>query len=136
MNRLRTPSAESSIIFFSIALISGLSLNLDVGAAKEQKQEPYALLTGTCFNEKGFSLPGVIIIVEIKSEAGQKTKKKKWNMISNSRGEFAIRLPAGDHTFQVSAGKKGIKSVEKTVRFTSDERQDVIFNMVTVSQQK
>lgn len=137
MNRPNVPRTEPFIVIFGTALlVVGLSLNLSVVTAKEKKESPYALLVGTCFNEKGFSLPGVIIMVEMKSEAVQKAKKKKWNMISNSHGEFAVRLPAGDHTFLVSASKKGVKYTEKTVTFTGDERQDVVFNMDTVSEQK
>jgi len=134
---LRIRRAEPLIVISTTLLvIVGSSLNLNVVTAKEKQEEPYALLIGTCFNEKGFSLPGVNIMVEMKSEAGQKAKKKKWNMISNSHGEFAVRLPAGDHTFVVSASKKGVKCAEKTVKFTGDERQDVVFNMETVSEQK
>jgi len=134
---LRFPRLESIVAFSSgLIVIGGLGANLNTVTATERREKLYALLIGTCFNEKGFRLPGVTIVVEMKSEAVQKSKKKRWKVLSNSSGEFALRLPAGRHTFVVSAQKKAVKPVEKTVRFTEDERQDVIFNMETISEKK
>ncbi len=116
-----------------------LAVWLDFGgpAAKEKKQaEAYCLLVGSCFNEKGFSLPGVTILVEPRSEVGQKATKKKRELVSSPRGEFAVRLPAGKSTWLVTANKKGYRPMEKTVEFANDERQDVIFNMEPLRETK
>jgi hypothetical protein len=40
-------------------------------------------------------LAGASVQIELTSEPKVKLKKKKWEAISSPRGEFAIRLPAG-----------------------------------------
>jgi len=106
-------------------------------AAKEKKQaEAYCLLVGSCFNERGFSLPGVTILVQPKSELGQKAIKKKRELVSSPRGEFAVRLPAGKSTWFVTAKKKGYRPMEKTVEFANDERQDIVINMEPLRETK
>ena len=94
--------------------------------AKDKGLEPYALLLGTCFTGEGFSLPGAKILVEMKAAEIKKDKGKKWQTVSNVRGEFALRLPAGHHAFLINASREGFKPVQKTVSFEQDERQDVI----------
>jgi hypothetical protein len=96
---------------------------------KETQPESYALLSGTCFDGRGFRLAGASVQAELASEPTVKLKKKKWEVISSPRGEFAIRLPAGPHTFRVAAAKDGFKSVEKTVSFEADERQDIALSL-------
>ena len=97
---------------------------------KEKKPaEPYALLFGTCFDGRGFSLPGAKVLIELTSQPAAKLKKSKWEMISSPRGEFAVRLPAGPNTFRVVAAKDGFKSVEKTVSFEADERKDTALSL-------
>ena len=96
---------------------------------EEKKIEPYSLLVGSCFNPNGFSLAGVSIRVEMKLEPSKKVKKKKWELISSPRGEFAVRLPAGKNSFLITVAKKGYKTIEKTIEFANDERQDIVLNM-------
>lgn len=109
-----------------------------VAAAKDKKKEPdpYALLFGTCFNEQGFSLPGARVIVELVSEPAVKMKRKKWEMVSSPRGEFAIRLPAGRHLFKITATREGFKPAETAVSFEADERQDVVLKLESTSAEK
>jgi hypothetical protein len=102
---------------------------------KGKEAEPYCLLVGSCFNPKGFSLPGVSIVVEMKLEPARKVKKRKWELVSSPRGEFAVRLPAGKNTFLVTATMKGYKAIEKKVEFLNDERQDIALNMELVTDQ-
>lgn len=96
---------------------------------RQKEPEPYALLFGTCFDGRGFSLPGASVVIELTSEPVVKVKKKKWELLSSPRGEFAVRLPAGRHSFRVAAAKDGFKAVEKTVLFESDERQDIVLQL-------
>ena len=103
---------------------------------KGKEAESYCLLVGSCFNQNGFSMAGVSILVEMKVEPGRKLKKRKWELISSPRGEFAVRLPAGKNSFLVTATKKGCKPVEKTVQFVNDERQDIVLNMEPAIDQK
>jgi Carboxypeptidase regulatory-like domain len=48
------------------------------------------LVRGTVYDEKALSLPGAQLRVKRHGE-----KKYRWSTVSNSRGEFAIRIPPG-----------------------------------------
>jgi hypothetical protein len=115
--------------YFSFGLMLLLATQLSPAKDKEKQPESYALLSGTCFDGRGFRLSGASVQVELTSETSVKLKKKKWEASSSPRGEFAIRLPAGQHTFRVAAAKDGFKSVEKTVSFEADERQDIALSL-------
>ena len=115
--------------FVGLGLVFLGVTHLSAAKDKEKQPESYALLSGTCFDGRGFRLAGASVQVELTSETKVKVKKKKWEAISSPRGEFAIRLPAGQHTFRVAAAKDGFKSVEKTVSFEADERQDIALSL-------
>lgn len=117
------------VIVFGLGLDSSQPVLLGKETPNEKQSEPFALLIGTCFNESGFSLPGAKVVVELTSESAVKLKRKKWEMVSSPRGEFAIRLPAGQLTFKVKVSKDGFKPAEKTVYFEGDERQDIVLRL-------
>jgi hypothetical protein len=48
------------------------------------------LIIGTVFDEKGYAFPGVQLRIRRSSE-----KKFRWDSYTNSRGEFAVRVPQG-----------------------------------------
>jgi hypothetical protein len=48
------------------------------------------LIIGTVFDPKGYAFPGVELRVRRSSE-----KKFRWDSYTNSRGEFAMRVPQG-----------------------------------------
>jgi hypothetical protein len=121
--------AKANCRYFSFGLMLLLATQLSPAKHKEKQPESYALLSGTCFDGRGFRLSGASVQVEVTSEPTVKLKKKKWEVISSPRGEFAIRLPAGQHTFRVAAVKDGFRSVEKTVSFEADERQDIALSL-------
>jgi hypothetical protein len=121
--------AKAHCRYFSFGLMFLLATQLSPAKDKEKQPESYALLSGTCFDGRGFRLSGASVQVEVTSEPTVKLKKKKWEVISSPRGEFAIRLPAGQHTFRVAAVKDGFRSVEKTVSFEADERQDIALSL-------
>ena len=122
-------SAKANWSYFSFALVFLLATQFSPAKDKGNQSESYALLSGTCFDGRGFWLSGASVQVELTSEPKVKLKKKKWEAISSPRGEFAIRLPAGQYTFRVAAAKDGFKSIEKTVSFEADERQDIALSL-------
>ncbi len=132
---MTTVLVRRMLVLAMLALLANQATRL---AAKDQKKEPepYALLFGTCFNEQGFSLPGARVIVELASEPAVKMKRKKWEMVSSPRGEFAIRLPAGHHSFKVTATREGFKPAGTMVSFEADERQDVVLKLESSSTEK
>jgi hypothetical protein len=56
----------------------------------KSKPVPSFLIVGTVFDEKALSLPGVQVRIR---QAGE--KKFRWETYTNSRGEFAVRVPPG-----------------------------------------
>jgi carboxypeptidase family protein len=51
---------------------------------------PSFLIVGTVFNENAYSFPGVQVRVRVSGE-----KKFRWETYTDSRGEFAVRVPPG-----------------------------------------
>ena len=100
---------------------------------ESKKDQPFALLKGSCFDQRGFSLPGVAIQVRLPPEEDGKKKGKRWRMQSDRRGEFAIRLPAGEQTVVVTASKKGYRKTEESVQFYADELQHIVIQMKPVA---
>jgi hypothetical protein len=88
-----------------------------------KKNPPYALLMGTVWTADGHPMPGVTVRIRRAEE-----KKAHWTAISDNRGEFAQRLPAGKQDYVIWAdlkGKKGGKPIETTAHIENDERVDV-----------
>jgi hypothetical protein len=59
-------------------------------SSKKKKQPPGFLIIGTVFDDKALSVPGIDVRVRLKGE-----KKFRWETYTNSRGEFAVRVPEG-----------------------------------------
>jgi Carboxypeptidase regulatory-like domain len=57
---------------------------------KHKSKIPPFLILGTVFNERALAFPGVQVKIRRKGE-----KKFRYEMYTNSRGEFAIRVPDG-----------------------------------------
>ena len=96
---------------------------------KSKQFKPYALLKGSCFDQRDLSLPGVSITIKVQPDSNKKETKKKWQTFSDRRGEFAARLPAGKQTFIIFAKKKGFRLSKKIVPFEYDEQHHIIIRM-------
>src|SRR5919109_812716 len=94
-------------------------------AAGEKKQEPYALIFGTVYDANSRPVPAVK--VKIARLEGEK-KGKTWEHISDRRGEFAQRVPAGTADYLVWAEIKREKNQPRStgpevkVHIENDER--------------
>ena len=129
--------SKSPGLFLAVALaalILFLRLPAPAPAEDESKEvQPFALLKGSCFDQRGFSLPGVAIRVTLPPGENEKKKGKRWRMQSDRRGEFAVRLPAGEQTVVVTASKKGYRKAEKSVQFYGDELQHVVIQLKPIA---
>jgi len=97
-------------------------------AFAEKKSEPYALIFGTVYGPGNFPLRGVKVkIARMKGTEASKT----WQHVSDGRGEFAQRVPAGTADYLVWAEIKPLKGQpisnrsEGRVHIENDERQDI-----------
>ena len=98
-----------------------------------------SLVRGAVFNANGFSLPGVRVkLVRVANEEEAKDKKKidslKMDYITNSRGEFAFRLPPVRARYQVTAIVSGYKPQVKTVDVGEDEAVPLAFSLEPVQE--
>ena len=127
---LRVSFPPASQIFVCVILsVLLLGVAAPLGAADDRKEEkPYALIFGTVWGPDGLPVYGVRVLVRRADK-----KKPKWELISNHRGEFAQRVPAGKADYVVTADTKGYKSMdgkkltpgeEVTVHVEYDERVD------------
>lgn len=127
--------------FFVAALTALLALLAIPGvlpAAKKEKakkadaQAASAVLAGTVFTGVGFALRGAAVVVTALPAEGAPAEAKpkkaaRWEAVSDARGEFIVRLPAGPARYNVSVRANGHQPQEKQLTFAADERQDQNF---------
>jgi hypothetical protein len=86
------------------------------------------LLVGTVFTDKAYAFPGARIRVRRSSE-----KKYRWETYTNSRGEFALRVPQGDE-YEIVVLAKGFADQNGTVNAKSGISEDkVVYRLQPVS---
>lgn len=82
------------------------------------------LIRGTVFTDKGFSFPGAQLRIRRSSE-----KKFRWETYTNSRGDFAIRVPQGSD-YEIVVRSKHFNEQTRTVDAKSGARdENVVFRM-------
>lgn len=94
---------------------------------KPQKEKPYALIFGTAYGPNDRPLYGVKITIQ-----PQKKKHPNWRLMSDHRGEFAQRVPAGTNDYLVRGeaeyaplGDDGKPQLLKKVRLKGETRVHV-----------
>ena len=93
-------------------------------AAKHKRHLDDFLIHGTVFNDKALSLPGAQLRIRRADE-----KKFRWTAYTNSRGEFAIRVPPGAD-YEIIVQSKGFADATQKVNASnglSDET--LVFRM-------
>jgi hypothetical protein len=82
------------------------------------------LVRGTVFTPQGFALPGAELRIRRSGE-----KKVRWQAVSNSRGDFAVRVKMGAD-YEVIARAKGFTEQSLPVNAkTGDRYKDLVFRM-------
>ena len=101
-----------------------------IAEKKPTPKEPYALLFGTVFGPNERPVPGVKVKIRRGGE------KKPVELVSDARGEFARRFPAGAADYVIWADLKDKQAAQKTevkVHIENDERQDVTLHLTNQS---
>jgi hypothetical protein len=83
------------------------------------------VIRGTVFSEHGLALPDV----KLRIRRGDQ-KKSRWETYTNSRGEFAVRVPKGPD-YEIAAESKGFAKQSQAINGQSEE--NVILHMQPVS---
>jgi hypothetical protein len=79
---------------------------------------PSFLIIGTVFDEHALSFPGAQVRIRKSGE-----KKFRWQTYSDSRGEFAVRVPPGEEYEVVIHGDKKYEDATQTVDSKVDVQQ-------------
>jgi hypothetical protein len=82
------------------------------------------LIRGTVFTDKALSFPGVQLRIR---QAGE--KKFRWESYTNSRGEFAVRVPQGSD-YEMVVRVKGFAEQTRTIDTrTGGNEESMVFRM-------
>src|SRR5882757_9324656 len=82
------------------------------------------LIRGTVFTDKALSFPGVQLRIR---RAGE--KKFRWESYTNSRGEFAVRVPQGSD-YEMVVRIKGFAEQTRTIDTkTGGNEESTVFRM-------
>jgi hypothetical protein len=87
----------------------------------------YALIYGTVWGPDDRPVAGIPIKIRRASD-----KKAKWQLVSDSHGEFAQRVPVGAEDYIVQADiktPKGQPKPETTAHITNNERTDISLHL-------
>lgn len=98
------------------------------------KDKGTSRIRGAVFDEQGRSLPGVRLkLVRVATEQEMKEGKRSpsfsGNYITNSRGEFAFRVPSERARYLVTASRSGYTTQSKTVEVGEDESVPLAFSL-------
>jgi len=99
------------------------------GAKKEKRKEasePFALIAGTVYRPPGFALSGVAVVVAPETESNN-DKLKKAETVTNTRGEFAVRVPPVPAKWRVDVKMNGYRPEQKSVSVEGEQRVDLSF---------
>jgi len=98
---------------------------------KNKKGIPGYVIIGTVFNEKALAYPNVRVQIRRESE-----KKYRWETYTNSRGEFAVRVPEGQ-AYEVFVKEKKYQESSTKVNANAGEIQDRLsIRLEAVNQEK
>lgn len=119
----------------TLLLLTGLNSRLIAAPIQATETVPqqkaaandYALIIGTVWGPDDRPVAGIPIKIRRATDT-----KAKWELMSDSRGEFAQRVPTGKHDYVIQADiktPKGQPKPEITVQIESDERKDVSLHL-------
>ena len=128
------PRSTFRCFFLLLSFVCCASWFSSVGIAssapkKLKPTDPYALIFGTVWGPDDRPIYGVKVLIRRSSD-----KKPKWDLYSDHRGEFALRVAAGKEDYIVGANVKGVKTQdghalhlveEVPVHVEYDERVDI-----------
>jgi hypothetical protein len=111
-----------------------------VGWAQQPSEKPKpveddSVVAGTVFRTPGFMLPGAQVEISLYTPEGEtpKFKFKKTKLISNTAGEFALRVAGRPAVYIVVATAPGYTSQTKKAQVEGPaERTDVNFELEPV----
>ena len=123
--RTRATKTGSRLIALLLAGLTCASLGFGEKREKQKNTSaPHALLAGTVYRPPGFALPGVKVLVapEIPEVAGVKLKKVE--TVTDSRGEWTVRVPAVPAKWRIDVKVNGYRPEQRSVSVEGEQRVD------------
>lgn len=122
---MRTVTTRGRALLVAGALLALGSLLPAAAAPPGKDAAPYALIFGTVWAPDNRPAWGVKVKIRRTDH-----KKAKWEAVSDRRGEFAVRVPAGaaDYVITAELDTKGPRP-EIKVHVDNDERVDVSLHL-------
>lgn len=99
---------------------SSPSSNSSSSSGKHSKHANDFLVIGTIFTDKAYALPGAHVRIRRTGE-----KKFRWDTYTNSRGEFAFRVPQGGE-YEIVIIAKGFADQNESVSTKSGISEDTV----------
>lgn len=119
---------QSRSHLIAAAAVLALLCPLALPARKDKQKEapaPFAVIAGTVYRPPGFALPGVQVrIVPEQADSGG-VKLKKAEAVTNTRGEFALRVPPVPAKWRVDVQSSGYKPDQRSVSVEGEQRFDL-----------
>jgi hypothetical protein len=104
--RRANPALLVLILVFCFCLLTSFRGHARTNATPSQ-EKPYALIFGTVWGPDDRPLYGVTVKIRRETD-----KKARWELLSDRRGEFAQRVPAGKQDYVIWADLKNYPSPE------------------------
>ena len=98
-------------------------------AGNKKAPDEYSVVGGTVFRDPGFAVRGAEVSLQPDPETPEQhaVKVKLMKVLSDTRGEFAFRVPAVTMRYKLAVTCKGYQGQEKTVSINGGERSDATF---------
>jgi Carboxypeptidase regulatory-like domain len=109
---------------------SGQTASASPNPSAKSKPVPSFLIIGTVFDERTLSFPGVQVRIRRSGE-----KKFRWETYTNSRGEFAVRVPPGV-AYEVVTHVKDYQDQTESVDSKVDVQQRLSIKLEPRGQEK
>jgi hypothetical protein len=105
-------------------------------APEKPKKQKYShaddfLIIGTIFDPRGYAFPGVELRIRRSTE-----KKYRWDSYTNSRGEFAVRVPQGSDYEMVIHAKGFTDQTRALDAKTGVSEARIVFHMESAGGEK
>jgi len=97
---------------------------------KQKSVPPHAVVAGTVFRDPGLAQAGAAVTLSLKDDA---KGKKLQTAASDTRGEFAFRVPPGPATYVVRAALKGFRPTQQEIEITGEEQVNATLLLVPES---
>jgi hypothetical protein len=110
---------------------SSESSTLDKSQKKKYSHANDFLIIGTVFDPKGYAFPGVELRIRRTNE-----KKYRWDSYTNSRGEFAVRVPQGADYEMVIRAKGFADQTRALDAKTGVSEARIVFHMESAGGEK